>query len=114
VSSSNRSLPLLPRRAFFGHVAGAGLALGLAACSKAPRPDAPVCTDLEGLAPADRELRLATVAYTDRSPTPARRCDRCQLYRPAASPEACGGCTLVRGPISPAGTCKSFAANEGA
>jgi hypothetical protein len=67
----------------------------------------PACTDVTGLSPDDVRAR-ETLLYVDRAADPARSCDRCAQFLEA--PRGCGGCRTLRGPISPAGSCKVFAA----
>lgn len=64
------------------------------------------CTDTAGLAPEDVATRT-TLEYADKTPVASKTCDGCQLYKPTA-PDACGACTVVKGPINPKGYCKSW------
>ncbi|MGD0675413.1 MAG: high-potential iron-sulfur protein [Polyangiaceae bacterium] len=89
-----------------------GIALGAAmaaaaaaACGKEKRP-ALSCTDTSALTPADAQVR-SMLAYVDQSAQPGKMCSNCQQFLPAA-PDACGACKIVKGPINPAGYCKSF------
>lgn len=66
------------------------------------------CTDTTGVAPADVEMRN-TLQYVDKSTDPAKNCANCQLFKAPAAPGTCGGCTVLKGPINPAGLCKSWA-----
>ena len=69
------------------------------------------CKDTSGLEAAARQLRTA-LEYQDRSPHgEVKGCANCQFYR-AASKNECGACTLVQGPINPAGYCNSWAPKE--
>lgn len=74
----------------------------LVACSKKPS-----CEDVTGLAPADLAVRRDTAQYVDVAADPAKKCNACAQYIPAA-PNACGGCKVVKGPINPEGGCKLF------
>jgi hypothetical protein len=65
------------------------------------------CTDVTGLTPDEMAARMNTLAYTEKSTDPLKVCSKCQLFKPAA--EGCGACTVLKGPINPAGSCKSFA-----
>lgn len=65
----------------------------------------PTCTDTTGLKPDELTMRTQTAAYVDVSPNAAQRCDGCAQWVPA-TPDACGGCKVVKGPIAPAGWCK--------
>lgn len=67
-----------------------------------------VCTDVAGLTPDEQEQRR-TLRYTEPTPQPAKRCDNCASFKPAA-PDECGGCTEVKGPISPTGYCNVWRA----
>ncbi len=66
------------------------------------------CVDTIGLTPDEQAARLNTLAYVDKSPDPAKTCLKCQQYKPAAEGQ-CGACTVLKGPVNPAGNCKSFA-----
>lgn len=61
------------------------------------------CTDTSALSGAEMTERTA-VNYVEVSADPAKRCENCSLYR-RADANACGTCTLIKGPINPAGTC---------
>jgi hypothetical protein len=97
---------VLQRTASLGFVA----ALGAIACGKERR--ALSCTDTSALAPIDAQMR-ATLAYVDISTEPGKTCSGCQQYIPAPSPDICGTCKVVKGPINPNGNCKSFVAKIG-
>ena len=75
------------------------------ACSKEQK--ALSCTDTMSLSAADAQVRTS-LAYQDKSPEPGKSCTGCQQFIPAA-PDACGTCKVLKGPINPAGYCKSFA-----
>jgi hypothetical protein len=76
------------------------------ACSK--EGGALTCTDAKGLTADETKMRTETLAYVEKSTDPAKTCKACALYKAAAEGQ-CGSCQLVKGPINPAGTCKSFA-----
>jgi len=79
----------------------------LSSCSKEELD----CKDTDGLNTAAKQLRTA-LEYQDRSPLgEAKNCVNCQFYRPVPKNE-CGACTLVQGPINPAGYCNSWAPKE--
>jgi len=79
----------------------------LSSCSKKELD----CNDTSGLSTAAEQLRTA-LEYQDRSPhAEAKNCANCQFYRTAPKNE-CGACTLVQGPINPAGYCNSWARKE--
>lgn len=65
------------------------------------------CTDTNGLAPGDVAMRT-TLGYADKTPDPAKACKGCNFFK-AAGEGQCGSCTLIKGPINPGGTCKSWA-----
>lgn len=99
---------LLDRRTFLaraallgGFAAGASL---LAACGKGG--GSLVCTDTAGLKPEELATRTS-LNYADVSPDPTKPCSACTLYVPAAE-GACGGCSVVKGPINPNGYCISW------
>ncbi len=68
------------------------------------------CTDTTGLRPEEITTRTA-LAYTDVAAEPAKNCTGCQLYK-AAGPDQCGTCTVIKGPVHPNGSCKSWAAKQ--
>jgi len=96
---------VLRRSAAFGALALVGT--GAAACSKS-RPPALSCTDTTALSPTDATIRTA-LGYVDTSTEPGKMCSGCLQFLPA-SPDACGACKVVKGPINPGGYCKSFSA----
>lgn len=94
---------MMKRTVHLAVIAGAAPAL-LSACGGGEL----TCTDESSLSEADRTARRGA-QYVDRSTDPSRACERCNFYQ-AAAPGQCGGCTVVRGPIHPQGTCQLFAA----
>jgi hypothetical protein len=78
-----------------------------AACGKKAAPLA--CTDTSALSPADLSVRTA-LAYSDASTEAGKSCQICVQFIPPATPGTCGSCKVLKGPINPAGNCKSFAA----
>jgi hypothetical protein len=86
---------------------GALAVFGAAACGKKAAPLA--CTDTTGLTPADLSVRTA-LAYVDVSTEPGKSCLNCQQFIVPAAPGTCGSCKVLKGPINPAGNCKSFVA----
>lgn len=84
----------------------------LAACQKS----GPICTDLSTLTPAERDLRLVTLGYQDKSPDPQKVCAGCVQYGEpdpndtvqSAVTAGCGRCQILRGPVSPRGRCKRW------
>lgn len=98
------ALPVLSRRAF---VATLSTFSGVAVLGCKKKQPEFTCTDVSALTDVDRTARTALV-YADRSPSPDKECVRCVQYLEAD--EGCGTCKIMRGPIHPRGTCKSFAA----
>ena len=49
-----------------------------------------------------------TFAYQEKSPDPAKTCAKCHFWQAPEGDGPCGGCTLVKGPINPQGTCRSW------
>ena len=98
----------LNRRQFLERAAilGVGLSAGslLIGCTSKSLS----CTDTAGLSPADAQARTA-MAYVDASPDSAKNCANCALYTPGGE-GACGSCSVVKGPINPAGYCNVWAA----
>lgn len=88
---------------------GSGFA---AACSKKSESTELACTDTSALAPADIEMRAVTMAYVDKTPDQAKRCDNCQQYKAPPAAGQCGGCTILKGPVNPAGFCKAWIAKQ--
>jgi hypothetical protein len=77
-----------------------------AACGK---KQALSCTDTSALPPLDVQIRT-TLAYVDQSTEPGKFCSNCQQFLPPPAPGSCGACKILKGPINPAGNCKSFVA----
>jgi hypothetical protein len=85
-------------------------AVGLVVIGCKSKPAEPAtCTDTTGLSADDLAPRTS-LTYQDRSPDPAKTCDKCVQFVEPASAGSCGGCKVLKGPISPAGTCKVWAA----
>jgi hypothetical protein len=97
---------VLQKSAAFGILAAFGA--GAAACKSEPPKLS--CVDTTSLSAADAQVRVA-LAYVDQSTMPGKDCDKCQQFLPGPA-NACGGCKVLRGPINPAGYCKSFAAKQ--
>lgn len=83
----------------------AAVPAALEACKK---DQALSCDNTSGLSAADSATRT-NLRYVDRSTDAVKKCSRCQLFQ-AAAPGQCGGCTLVKGPINPEGSCTAFVA----
>ena len=66
------------------------------------------CTDVSALSDADKATRSG-LQYVDKSTDPAKPCNACALYTEPVGGSACGGCTVVKGPIAPLGSCTAFA-----
>lgn len=92
------------REVLRGSVAFGGLVV-LGCKGKQP---APICTDSSGLSSEDAAART-TLQYVDHATDDARACKRCTQFLEAQSDGACGSCRVIKGPISPAGSCKLFA-----
>ncbi len=95
---------------------GIGAAALLSACGKKEggggkkkAEAAAGCTDVSGLTAPEKAMRTTTSKYMDVGPDPAKVCDGCQLYIAAKAGAACGGCSVVKGPIAPKGTCNLWA-----
>jgi len=88
-------------------LSGAGaVSLVAAACGKGPPSS---CMDVSSLSPDDKAARGA-LSYVDKSTDPAKECTKCAQWVAPASIDQCGTCKVVKGPIHPNGSCKSFAA----
>lgn len=107
-TAETRTTEPLTRRAFFTRTATAGaltVAAGLlvgAGCGKSH--DGPQCDGTSGLSLADKQTRTVN-KYVDVSPMKDKNCLNCALYVPAPAGVECGGCTVVKGTISPLGYC---------
>lgn len=87
--------------------AGAAAAFGssvLTACGGS----GPTCTDTTGLSQGDIATRTANL-YVDVSTEAVKNCNSCNFFR-GAGDNACGTCQVIKGPISPAGNCRLWAA----
>jgi hypothetical protein len=96
----------LTRRHLFVLGASTLAALSATACKKGPPSS---CNDVSGLSAADQEIRK-TLEYVDRSMIAAQICEKCQQWIEPASPDQCGGCKVLKGPVHPQGHCKVFVA----
>jgi hypothetical protein len=96
----------IPRRSLFVLTGAGAASLALAACGKGPPSS---CMDVSSLSPDDKAARGA-LSYLDKSTDPAKECTKCQQWVAPASIDQCGTCKVVKGPIHPNGTCKSFLA----
>lgn len=75
-----------------------------AACTRTP-----VCGDVRGLSTPD-QMRRTSMKYVSESPDgDAKSCQSCRFFTPPDE-GACGTCSLVPGPIAPAGQCTLWAA----
>jgi hypothetical protein len=97
---------VLQKSAAFGILAAFGA--GAAACKSEPAKLS--CVDTTSLSSADAQVRVS-LGYVDQTTMPGKDCTKCQQYLPGPE-NACGGCKVLRGPINPAGYCKSFAAKS--
>jgi len=62
------------------------------------------CGLLTGLSEADLNVRI-NLKYQEPTPLAGLDCRSCRLYKNSQSDTACGGCTLIKGPISPKAYC---------
>lgn len=95
------SQPTISRRHALTVFAASG-GVALMGCSGAA-PSGLRCDDVTGLSPNDADFRRGQ-GYVERSTRPGRSCETCNFYEVSA-PETCGGCTVIGGPIHPAGYC---------
>lgn len=66
----------------------------------------PDCSDVSALSDAEKKTRTQ-LKYVEQSTEPGKTCANCQLFTPAEG-SGCGSCTVVKGPINPAGHCTSW------
>ncbi|NUO51370.1 MAG: hypothetical protein HOV80_21155 [Polyangiaceae bacterium] len=65
------------------------------------------CDDTSGLSPEEAKARTDQ-NYLDTGPDPVKHCELCaQWVAPAQA--GCGGCKVLKGSISPKGSCNLFA-----
>lgn len=91
------------RLVVLGSAATAAAGALLSACGGS----GPTCTDTSGLSQAELATRT-TSEYVEASPDASKRCNNCNFYR-GPQEGACGTCTVLKGPINPAGHCKLWA-----
>jgi hypothetical protein len=65
------------------------------------------CNDLSVLTKDELTTRT-TFKYENRATDATKLCKTCNFWQPAPKGEFCGGCTLVKGPIHPLGSCMSW------
>jgi len=95
------------RREFLQHITLiGGAATALVALGRCTKKEAN-CEDTSGLSESDKAIRT-TLKYVDKSPDSNKQCRTCNFFQAAAQENVCGGCTLVKGPINPAGNCTSW------
>lgn len=115
----------IDRKDFFKQVSLLGIgAIGastlLKACGggeEAPQPEAETapapaddpCSDVSGLSEAEIQGR-ESLNYVAETPNPAERCDNCALWIEPEGDSPCGGCSIMAGPIHPAGWCTAWVA----
>lgn len=95
-------------RRFLLRTGVAAVGLVVIGCKSKSTETAAVCTDTAGLSP-DEAAPRTSLAYQDRSSDPTKTCDKCVQFVAPPSEGACGSCKVLKGPISPAGSCKVFA-----
>ena len=96
---------MLGRSLLLGAVATVGTNLFLSACGGSTA--APLdCSGTAGLSADDIATRTAN-QYVEVSADATKKCTACSFYTVGAA-NACGGCTVVKGTINPAGTCRLF------
>jgi hypothetical protein len=102
----------LDRRTFIQSLAAVfGAGAVLSACGG--RDDAPAtagtdpCDDVSGLTEDQIQTREG-FDYVGQTPYPEQRCDNCHLWVEPAANQVCGGCTIIAGPINPAGWCTAW------
>lgn len=66
------------------------------------------CNDTSGLEPAQVATRESQ-SYVESSPNAEQTCVSCRFYAAGAAGQ-CGTCTVLQGPINPAGYCALWAA----
>jgi hypothetical protein len=93
------------RRRLLTLAGGAAGALAISGCDKNAFVSLS-CTDTTALTPSELQIRNS-LAYTDLSPQPEKACEKCLHFLPGPQ-NACGTCRMLKGPIHPKGTCKSF------
>ncbi len=96
--------PRIDRRTALGHLVFAAAPTWLLACKGEA-----TCLDVTGLSPDEVNTRNNVAAYIDRATDASKKCLACVQYVPG-TPNACGGCKVVKGPIHPEGGCKLFVA----
>jgi len=74
----------------------------------AAREAADPCNDISQLTPDERAIRT-TFNYEPRAKDPTKLCVSCNFWVPDPQGGLCGGCTLIKGPIHPKASCRSWA-----
>lgn len=85
---------------------GIGALTGLSACSK---HKAISCVAVDGLS-VEEILPRNKLLYADVAPDPAKTCSTCQQFVAPLSEDQCGSCKIMKGPVNPRGSCKSYVA----
>jgi hypothetical protein len=74
----------------------------------AAREAADPCNNLSKLTPDERAVRT-TFNYEPLAKDPTKLCATCNFWVPDPHGGLCGTCTLVKGPIHPKASCRSWA-----
>lgn len=67
------------------------------------------CSDVSELSQAEIQGR-ESLNYVAETPNPEQRCDNCALWIEPRGGSPCGGCSIMAGPIHPAGWCSAWVA----
>lgn len=90
------------RRSFLKAGGAVSLVLLGVGCSKSKTLS---CNDTAGMPEADVAPRT-NFAYVEPTPDTTKACSACQQFVAPSTEGQCGGCKIIKGPISPNGTCK--------
>ena len=82
-----------------------GVLVVVSACKEKPF----ACTSVEGLT-AEESATRSRLAYSDVARDPNKTCATCQQFVPPSTGSGCGTCKIMKGPVHPGGSCKSYAA----
>ena len=106
--SLETSMKKLNRREFLETAAVIGAGIGVGAVLSGCKGGGTVsCGDTTGLSEADLGTRTA-MDYVEASTEAGKTCSNCALF--TADPGGgCGLCSVVKGPINPAGNCSVWA-----
>lgn len=108
ISSSRPTVPTVEARRRVLRLAVEVAAASAAVAFAAACGGRATCDDTSGLSADDARARRDH-KYADTGPDPSKRCAGCAQFKGSPKEDTCGACEVLKGPVSPLGTCDLFA-----